>query len=392
MKNQIYIVLIATVLVISACAKKDEKAIPDGLKEKKEMLKTKHSEVRELNKIITELEEKIAAQDPSSLPDDKLVEVSDLLRGNLEHFVEIQGKVVAKDFANASSEIGGRLLSVRGQEGQYVARGSLIGNVDVETINKQIQEIETAMSLAQDTYERQERLWSQKIGSEMQYLQAKNQVDRLKQSKETMQFQLTKANIYAPISGTIDMVMKDAGEIAGPGEPIIRILDTRKLKAEIDVPENYLLSIKKGNKAEINLPAINETFSGRISLIGNSIDPSSRTFKIEVDIPSKSGLVKPNLLATMRLKDEEALDAIIIPVDLIQQEITGKDYLLVADMSGDKVVVQKKYIETGISYDGMIAVSSGLDGSEKVISAGALSVSNGDQVKIVAKETPSNGK
>jgi len=388
--SRLPIILFSLVLIVG-CSKPDPNAIPEELSAKKEMLRLKQKEQRELTKLIGDIETASAKQDPDAEVPAKLVATTSVSKGDLKHFVDIQGKVIAKGFASASSEIGGRLLSVIGEEGQYIKRGTLIATVDVQSINKQMDEINTALSLDKDAYERQERLWSQKIGSELQYLQAKNQVERLEQSLKTLEFQLTKANVYAPISGNIDMVMKDPGEIAAPGEPIIRILNTQNLKAEIDVPENYLPSIRRGNKVDISVPAVNEDFKGAVTLIGNSVDPSSRTFKVEVSMPGKSSLVKPNLLVTMKLNDETMEDVVIIPVDLVQQEVTGKDFVYIVGEQEGEPVAEKIYIETGLSYQGQIAVLSGLDGSESLITKGALSLNAGENIKITSSTNQANG-
>lgn len=383
--NLRYIIPISAIIVLSACKKEDPRAIPEDLEDKKEFVRNMQKEQREIGRLIDTVEAQILALDPSSAPELKLIDTIHLQYADLAHYVEIQGRVVAKDMGIASSEIGGRLLSVNGDEGEYVRKGQLLATVDVETINKQIEEVNTSLQLAQQTYDRQERLWSQKIGSEIQFLQAKNQVERLEQSLETLKFQLTKANVYSPISGKIDMMLKEAGEVAGPGEPIVRILDVSNLRTEIDVPENYLTTIKRGQTVRVALPAIEEEFDARVVLIGNSIDAGSRTYKIETNIPSRSPNVKPNLLATMKLNDETAEDVISIPVNLVQQEVSGKDYVYILDQSDDVAVAKKKYIETGITYDGKVAILSGLLPEDILITEGALGLSPDENVKLVTK-------
>jgi len=383
--NPRLIIIISALLLCSACQKEDPRAIPEELADKKEFVRKMQKEQREIGRLIDTVEAQILALDPSSAPELKLVDTMRLRQADLLHYVEIQGRVVAKDMGIASSEIGGRLLSVIGDEGETVRRGQLLATVDVESINKQIAEVNTSLQLAQQTYERQERLWSQKIGSEIQYLQTKNQVERLEQSLETLKFQLTKANVYAPISGKIDMMLKEAGEVAGPGEPIIRILDVNNLRTEIDVPENYLTTIKRGQTVRVALPAIDEEFDARVLLIGNSIDAGSRTYKIETNISSRSGNVKPNLMATMKLNDETATDVISIPVNLVQQEVSGKDYVYTVETIDNVAVAKKKYIKTGISYNGKIAVMSGLLPEDILITDGALGLSPNENVKLVTK-------
>ena len=360
--------------------------MPVDLEGLKTYLKEKQDQSRELKVLIDSAQAKILELDPNSREKAKLVTILELEKTNLAHFVEVQGNVNEKDFAMASSETGGRLVQVNLDEGQSVSRGRLIARVDLEAINKQIAEVETGLSLARDTYERQKRLWDQKIGTEMQYLQSKNNVERLEKSLETLRFQLTKANVHAPISGIVDKVFKESGEMSAPGEPIARIINTSAYTIKIDVPENYLKSLKRGQQVEIEIPALDKMIKSKVSRIGTSIDPSSRTFEVEVDVNNRGGLLKPNLLATMKLQDDKVEDVFVLPVDIIQQEVSGKDYVYVVDQSTQPERAKKTYIETSLSYDGQVAVESGLKSGDKVVNKGSLILVNDDAVTIISEE------
>ena len=211
----------------------------------------------------------------------------------------------------ASSETGGRITYLKAKEGQSVKKGQLIAKVDLDAIDKQVDEIKTSLSLAKDTYERQKRLWEQNIGSEIQYLQTKNNVDRLEQSLKTLDFQKTKANVYAPISGAIDKVMLKEGEMSSPGLPIVEILNTYKVKVVANLPENYLGKVKRGQYVDIHFPAIDLDKKAKITLVGRSIDSANRTFKIEIEMSNHNQVLKPNLLAIVKINDLTIDDALI---------------------------------------------------------------------------------
>jgi membrane fusion protein, multidrug efflux system len=301
---------------------------------------------------------------------------------NFERFIDIQSNVRSGEAVMASSETGGRLLQVNIKEGQSVSKGQLIGKVDMEAVNKQIAELETGLALVVDIYERQQRLWDQKIGSEMQVLKAKNDKERLEKSLETARFQLTKANVYAPISGIVDMVFLKSGEMAGPGTPIAQILDVRSVKVVADLPENYLGVIKKGEEVTIKFPAINEERKARVSLIGSSINPANRTFEVEVDMNNSNGLLKPNLLALMKIRDFAQKDVIVLPLVVVQQEVSGKSFIYIKAEGEEGAMAQKVYVETGESYDGNIIVTKGLNGNEEIIMDGSRGLSDKELIKV----------
>ena len=281
MKN-ILLLSLLTVLAISACKPVSE--FPEDLEGKKEMLSQLRSQSNNLKAKIDQLESEIEALEPVKLQLEKLVTAMNVEKNDFKRYIDIQGSVAASNTVMASSEMGGRIITMNLEEGDYVRAGSLVAKLDVESINKQITEIEKSLELAEDMYIRQESLWNQKIGSEIQYLQAKNNKERLEKSLETLRFQLTKALVYAPISGFAEMVFLKKGEFAGPGAPIVQIMNTNTVKIVADVPESLLGKVKKGEMVEIEFPALDESRKGRVTLIGRSIDPANRTFKVEAEM------------------------------------------------------------------------------------------------------------
>lgn len=384
MKKTQYIIL-AVVLLLAACQPQPSETaeVPQDLEGKRALLVEKRAELQQLTAQIETLEKEVAKLDPTMASNRKLVTVKALEKQLFERFADIQGNVESAETAAAAAETPGRIMKITVEEGDRVRSGQLIAELDLEQINKQIAELDKSLELAEDVFARQERLWEQNIGSEIQYLEAKNSVERLRKSKETLEFQMTKSKVYAPISGVVDQVNMEAGELAMAGAPIINILSTNRLQVVADLPENYLQTVKRGDRVKINYPSVNYEQEARIALIGSTIDPSNRTFKIEVNTGNPGGRLKPNLLAIVKVKEFEIEDAIVLPLSLIQQEVGGQKYIMiVGEGKGGAPVAQKVNIKTGESYDGKVVIVSGLDGSEQIIERGGRGLGEGEYLEI----------
>ena len=352
------------------------------VEQKRKALKDKKGALATLKSEIKTLEEELLVLDPPKEKPRKLVTTAIVKPKDFERFVEVQGSVHSDEVVYASSETGGRLTRVIPLEGQYVKKGSLVASVDLETINKQQAELETSLSLAKDVYDRQKRLWDQKIGTEMQFLQAKNNVERLEKSLETLDFQLTKSSVYAPISGIVEMVFLKSGELAGPGTPIIQILNTAKVKVKVDVPERYLKSVKRGTSVKIEFPALGETRNARVSRISPTIKPGNRTFEVIIDMSNPGAVLKPNLLATVYFKDFSQKNAVVIPLETVQQEIGGDNYVYVKGTNDNGDIAKKILIATGESDRGEVIITDGLKGGEELIIKGALGLGENELIKV----------
>jgi len=378
------ITIILTLLVLAACQQGGTDQWPDDLEGKKALVKEKRTALKELQADINLLKEEIMALDTTQEEESRRAVKIDTIRPeDLSRFVEIQSVVEADDAVMASSETGGRITKMSVREGQNVRKGQLIASVDMESVNKQISELQTALTLAEDVFQRQSKLWEQNIGSEIQYLQAKNNKERIEKSMETARFQLTKANVYAPISGVVDMSMKEAGEVAGPGEPIVKIMNTYKVKVIANVPERYLPVVKRGQKVDVHFPALNEDRTLRISTVGRTINPANRTFEAEVELLNKQGIFKPNLMAIMKLKDFEAVDAVAIPLVLVQQEVTGKNYVYVKADGSEGPYAKKIYVETGERSDGNVIITEGLKFGDQIIIEGSRGLAENELIELM---------
>jgi len=381
--NKLIPILILSLFILS-CSKK--KSYTDDLEGKKLELKDLKLEQKEKADKIAVLEKEIEKLEPTKEADPINISVLKVTSSTFERYANIQASVIGDDLVSASSSMGGRILSLKVKEGDYVKKGAFIAAIDVETMDKQIAEIQTSLELATTVYERQKRLWDQNIGSEIQYLEAKNNKERIEKSLETLRSQTAKKNVYAPISGYVDKEFLNQGEMASPGMPIVQILNTSKVKVVADVPENFLGKIKRGDLVEIYFPAIDKTMNRKITLMGRSIDPANRTFKIEIAVPS-SGNLKPNLLADVKVKDYEEKDAISIPVQLVKQEVNGKKYIFTAQDINGKIRAKKKYVQIGESDDANVIITDGLSVNDQVIVDGSEKVTENDPLNILQSQT-----
>jgi len=386
------ILLPLIVLFIISCGGGEQElniAETDDVQTLKTELSKQKKALRETEKKIDELTDRIGVLDPASkVKKRRLVNATPLQRKDFERFIEMQGNVEIDKTGFASSEMGGRITQLTVREGDFITEGQLIAVTDGETMNRNIDEIEKALELATIVYQKRERLWRQNIGTEVEYLAAKNEKERLEKSILSVQSQLGKVNVYAPMTGIVDRVMVNQGEVTGPGTPIIQILKTGRVKVVADLPEIYLRSVKVGDRVEIQFPALGITRTAPISSFGRSINANNRTFQAEVYLNNSSGVLKPNLMALMMIKEFEARNAIVLPTELIQQDVSGKDYIYIKSACGEDGDCAKKiFIETGENYEAETQITDGLDGSEMIITAGARSLSDGELIKIIeAKE------
>ncbi len=381
MKNLTFIIL--AILLLASCS--GEGSWPDDLSGKKELLTEKKKSAKKIAEDIERLKKEIIELDPPTEKEPVLVTTTPVELQDFERYTQVQASVVSDDQVYASSETGGRITTMTVDEGQYVKKGQLIATVDMQSVRDQKAEVETGMSLAKDVYDRQKRLWDQNIGTEIQYLQAKNNYERLQKSITLLNTQLAKANVYSPISGVVDMKMLQAGEMAGPGAPIVQIFNPNKLKIVADVPESYLTNIKRGQQVKINFPALDVEMTKSISTLGRTIDPSNRTFKVEIVTNSLSGKLKPNLLADISFVDFAKKDAITVPLDIVLEEVSGRKYVYSVISKNGTLRAHKEYVTISESYLGSVIIEEGLKSGDDIIIDGARSVINGDPVKIIEK-------
>ncbi len=392
-----FVAMIAVSLVACGSSAKDKKGDTGDMKVKLEKLK---KEKNKLEADIRTLEDQIAKADPESAKlAQKLVSVDTLRIQDFTHYIELQGKIDAEGMAYvAPTGPGGQVKAVYVKAGQKVSKGQLILKLDdamarqsVVAAQQQTGQLKARLAQYQSVYERQQNLWKQNIGSEIQVINAKADVDAMaaqlrgaEASVALAQEQANMSNVHAQISGMIDEMNVEPGEFfspqtaAAPGMGI-RIVNNNNLKIVTKVPENYVTRIKKGDKVEVVIADSDKPpYQSIISMVGGSIDPITRSFAAEAKLPSDPSL-KPNQTATMKILDYEAKAAIAIDVNLVQSDEKGK-YVYVMEKEGDKMLVRKKVVTVGEAYNGLIEIKSGLTGGELIITEGYQTVYEGQAV------------
>lgn len=376
--------ILITALVWTSCNAPEEESIPNDLEGQRKMLSEKKKQIKSLKDDIDTLERLIAEASGEKAEDLYVrVEVDTLEKSNFEKFITLPAEVITDDMVTVSSETGGRIIQLKISEGDYVRKGAVIAKLDLESLKLQKAEMEKRFELARTIYERQKRLWDQQIGSEIQYLEAKNNVDAMEKSLASLEDQLKKAVVTAPISGVIEEKLSRQGEVVSPGQPMIYMLNNNRIKVKADVPEAYLKSIRKGQMIHIYFPALDREERARISLVGSSINPANRTFKIEMEMANPGNVLKPNMLAEVKILEDERAGSISLLVDYIQQEVGGKKYVYVLDKAFDPPQSQKRYITTGISYNNRIVIKEGLEVGELIITKGGFDIKDGQKLQIV---------
>ncbi|MDP2526511.1 efflux RND transporter periplasmic adaptor subunit [Maribacter dokdonensis] len=302
------------------------------------------------------------------------------------HYLELQGDVSTKQNVLIYPEMAGTLQRVYVKEGDRVSKGQVLATIDDGGMSSQLNQLKTQASLAKTTFERQERLWNQNIGSEIQYLQAKTNYEAAENMVSQAQSQLGKSTIRAPFSGIIDNVIKDQGTVVAPGQgsEVFRIVNLSDMYIEVEVPEAYLGNVTKGKEALVYFPILGDSVVTKIRETGNFINPSNRSFEAEIPVPNKEGKIKPNLSAKVNINDYTSEDAILIPTSIISENADGEQYVFVADEpnADGESVVKRTIITTGKTQGAAIEVLTGLNDGDHIIKEGARSVKDGQKVKI----------
>ncbi|MEH0157693.1 efflux RND transporter periplasmic adaptor subunit [Limibacter armeniacum] len=356
-----------------------------SLDEKKQVLEEKREELLTLKAEIEKLETEIASEtDTDTKAGLKRVTSVTVAEGTFAHYVDVPGEVTSDNNVLVAPETSGVLVKKYVKEGQFVRKGQTVATLDVEVMRKQLNEVETSLDLARTLYEKQERLWKQNIGSEVQYLQAKNNVSSLEAKEASLKSQIRKGVVTAPISGTVDEFFANAGEMAAAGQPLTRIVNLGTVEINAEVSEVYSGTIKKGDKVLVTFPMLNLEKELTVDMVGQYINDVNRTFKIRMRMDNSKDNLKPNTMAMVRIKDFEKAESISVPTHLVQNTPNGKQFMYVIKSANGKDVVEKVEVETGKSYNGMTLVTKGLNKGSILVDKGYSEVINGEEVYIVA--------
>jgi membrane fusion protein (multidrug efflux system) len=386
MKYISYLTILSLLIMVS-CGPK-EKSIEDivengskaELNQKREELNTS---MRKLNSQIKTLDKKLADFEDSSKY--ALVEALGLAPKDFNHYVTVQGDVTTDQNIMIYPQFSGVLKDIYVKEGDQVKKGQKLAKIDDGGQSSQLKEMKAQRELAKTIFERQERLWDENIGSEIQYLEAKTAFEQIDNAVDQMRSQLNKSVIYAPFSGKIDEVITDQGQVVSPGQtPIFRILNLGDMYVSANVPENYVGNISEGSEAIVTLGAIGKSFVGKVSQVSSNISESNRNFRVRVSIPDSIDFVKPNLIATLKLNDYTSKQAIVIPENILQENASGQSFTFSLQMENDSIgIANFRELKLGKNYQGEIEVLEGLNSTDIVVTEGARTIKKNDKVRVL---------
>lgn len=396
MQKIVHVILIVSALALASCGTKTEKV--SVTVKKQELEKLKKEQVATAEKIRA-LEIEISKLDTSAVKDDvaKLVSTSPVVLRNFSHYIDLQGRVDADNISYISPRMGpGQVKAIYVKRGDFVRKGQLLLKLDDAIVRQQIvaarqstETIKTQLDLARDIYSRRSNLWKQGIGTEVELISARTNMETLQkqlaaanENIKVQQEQLNGYNVYSDVSGVADEVNIRVGEIfsgAMGAVPQIRVVNTSSLKVITDIPENYSGKVKTGSSITVTLPDVGKTFEARVSLSGQVIDPTTRSFRVEAKLPSDVN-VRPNQIAQVRILDYAANNAVAIPVNTVGTDEKGK-FVFVAETEGGRLIARKKQIVVGELYEQLIEVKSGLHAGDQLITEGFQNIYDGQVLR-----------
>jgi membrane fusion protein (multidrug efflux system) len=367
------VILIATSFLLIACG---EKSTDDLIKDKNitELKNRKVTIQAELEKIDAAL-----ANGNKTAETEALVSIATIKDTVFNHYLEVQGNVNTKENILVQPEFSGTLTTLNVKAGQRVAKGQILGKVDDAGMSQQLASIENQYALAKTTFERQKNLWDKKIGSEIQFLQAQAQMISAQKSVAQMKAQVAKTVIRAPFSGTIDEVFVERGQVVAPGpQGLMRIVNLSNMYVSTTVPETYIGKLKAGTVVDVFLTSLGKTYKGKVRQVGNFINPSNRSFGIEVSIPNPDNLLRPNQVAKLKIIDYTINNAIVVPTNVVQEDGEHNKFVYIAtNITGKKAMAKKILVKVGKSSNNVTEILSGLAANDIIVTEGVNNIADG---------------
>jgi membrane fusion protein (multidrug efflux system) len=375
MKNCKYVVLLVTGLILATCGPPSEEVQLARLERQREVLTEK----------IEKLKQKMAQKANPGMKREKVmnVEISPVEKGIFRHFIQVQGTVESDNNVLVAPQSSGVVKKIHVQAGNKITKGQLLVELDGAILESSIAEVENGLMLANTIFERQQRLWNKNIGSEIEFLQAKNNKEGLEKKLATLKEQYKMTKIFAPLSGTVDEVLIKEGEMAVAGMGAVRIVQLSNLKIKVDLSEIYISRVKKNDFVHVDLPITGREFDLRVSAVSQVIDPNNRTFQIEMKIPPSEAGIKPNMLSILTINDYTNQEALIVPLNIVQE--TGQEqFIFVAESINGDWIARRRSVKTGYSYNDRAEILSGLQESEHVVTFGYQNLADGQKLAVVS--------
>lgn len=371
-------VLLITALSLSlfSCAKKENIATIDDL------IKSKNTKELQAKKALIQadlakIDEALATLDIKK--EEALVAVQTVKDTIFNHYLEVQGSVNTKENILIQPEFSGTLTSLNVKAGNHVTKDQVLGRVDDAGMSQQLANAENQFALAKTTFERQKNLWDKKIGSEIQFLQAQTQMVSAQKSVAQIKAQLAKTVIKAPFTGTIDEVYVEKGQVVSPNaQGLMRIVNLGNMYVSTTIPETYIGKLKVGTEVDVFLTSLNKTYKGKVRQVGNFINPSNRSFGIEVSVPNPENLLRPNQVAKLKIIDYVSKNAIVVPTNVVQEDGKGNKFVFIATQINGKIGIAKKVVvKIGKSSDNVTEIISGLSAKDIIVTEGVNTISEG---------------
>lgn len=375
-------------LLLMACGQETEKAVSSitvnkGTLDELQIQKANYTlQIKELTLALDSLNQKLEKM--SGGQKRVLVTALEIKSQIFNHTIEIQANIKTRQNLQLFPEFGGRLNQILVKEGQEVKKGTLLAVIDDAGLQDQLDQMKLQLQLVKTTFERTQRLWDQKIGSEMMYLEAKTRFKSQQKQVAQMRDQLSKTKIYAPFSGVIDEIIARKGSALTPGmTPIMRIVNLDNMYVESDVPENYLANITKGSFAKVSIPVLNETQNTLVRQTGNFIQPNNRTFRVEAPIKNPTGMIKPNLNARISIVDYSNPEALMIPFRVIRENAKGDSFvfILTGQEQDNEYITEQRFVTLGMSKNELVEITKGLNTEDLIVDEGVSLLVTGQKVK-----------
>jgi membrane fusion protein (multidrug efflux system) len=371
------LILTALSIVLIACGSSEKNQTIDAIIASKD-IKAITAKKAELQLQLEQIDEALATLDINKEVE-ALVTAVKLKDTTFNHYLEIQGSINTNENVLVQPEFPGNLVELNVKAGQKVSKGQVLGRTDDGGMSQQLASAENQYALAKTTFERQKNLWNQKIGSEIQYLQAQAQMISAQKGVAQIKAQIAKTVIRAPFSGTIDEVFVEKGEVvAASPQGLMRIVNLGNMYVSTSIPETYIGKLKIGTEVDVYLTSLNKSYKGKVRQIGNFINPNNRSFGIEVSVPNPDNLLRPNQVAKLKVIDYVSKNAVVVPTNVIQQDGKKNDFVYtVANSTGKTGVAKKVIVKTGQSSDNVTEILSGLDSDAIIITEGMNTISDG---------------
>ncbi|EAY30635.1 efflux transporter, RND family, MFP subunit [Microscilla marina ATCC 23134] len=383
-------------VLATACGGGDKGGENGNVLEVKAKLAEKRKTFEKLRADIAKLEKKLEKLDPSYAKQKleaktTLVTTLPVSKEPFTRFVEVRGKVTSDKNVILNAQTQGLVTYIAVQEGQFVGAGQSLVAQENSVLASNLEEVKTQLKLANALFERQDKLWKQKIGTEIQYLQAKSNKESLERKIQTIQTQMALSSITAPFSGVVDEIFVKKGQNVGPMNQILRLVSLDQVQVQADVSEAYLGRINKGDKVKVKFPSLDIKKVAAIKTIGQIINPDNRTFRVELQLANPNRALKPDLQAVLELKDFTKKEALVIPTNLIQRDKAG-DFVYILGKEDGRATAKKALIKTGGNFQNRTLVESGLKGDEMLIEQGFKDVTSGGLVKVTNNSQPKGTK